>query len=57
MIRARTGLSPRAFARSLARKAAQLAEARAENRLLTRRTDPRRWRMARLLWPLFTSKD
>lgn len=57
MIRARTGLSPRAFAQSLARKAAQLAEARAETRLLTRRTDPRRWRMARLLWPLFTSKD
>lgn len=57
MIRARTALSPRAFAQGLARKAAQLAEARAATRLLARREDPRRWRMARLLWPLFTTKD
>ncbi|MCL4672527.1 MAG: hypothetical protein KJZ64_06240 [Sphingomonadaceae bacterium] len=57
MIRARTALSPHAFAQGLARKAARLAEARAANRLLARREDPRRWRMARLLWPLFTTKD
>lgn len=57
MIRARSALSPQAFAQALTRQAARLAEARAEDRLLSRRTDPRRWRMARLLWPLFTSKD
>lgn len=57
MIRARAAISPGAFAQSLARKAVRLAEARTETRLLARRTDPRRWRMARLLWPLFTSKD
>lgn len=54
MIRARTALSARAFAGSLARKAARLARARAETSLLARREDPRRWRAARLLWPLFT---
>ena len=52
MIEARTTLSPRAFVRGLARKAARLAEARAATRLLARRDDPRRWRTARLLWPL-----
>lgn len=57
MIRAHSALSAQAFAQGLARQAARLAEARAEDRLLSRRTDPRRWRMARLLWPLFTSKD
>lgn len=57
MIRARSALSPRAFAHGLARKAARLAEARAEDRLLAQRADPRRWRMARLLWPLFATKD
>ncbi|WP_324262152.1 hypothetical protein U4960_03105 [Altererythrobacter sp. H2] len=57
MIRARSTLSPSAFAQRLARKAARLAEARAGASLLARREDPRRWRMARLLWPLFTSKD
>jgi hypothetical protein len=54
MIRATPVLSPRAFARSLARKAARLAEARTETRALSAREDPRRWRMARLLWPLMT---
>ena len=57
MIAARTVLSPRAMAQSLARKAAWLAEAQAADRLLARRDAPRRWRMARLLWPLFTAKD
>jgi hypothetical protein len=36
----------------LARKAARLAEARAENGGRARR-DPGRWRSARLLWPTF----
>lgn len=57
MIRARPSQSPRAFVQGLARKAARLAQARAESRLLARREDSRRWRMARLLWPLFTTKD
>lgn len=53
MIAARTALSPRALAGSLARKAARLAEAHAAEQVLARRDAPRRWRMARLLWPLF----
>ena len=53
MIAARTALSPRALAQSLARKAARLAEAHAADRLLANRDAPRRWRMAGLLWPLF----
>jgi hypothetical protein len=39
------------FVARLTAKAAALAEARAE---LRRRSDPRRWRTPRLLWPLFT---
>lgn len=57
MIRAQVPAASRALARRLARKAARLAEARAENALLARRDAPRRWRQARLLWPLFTTKD
>ena len=57
MIAARTVRSPHAMAQSLARKAARLAEAQVADRLLARRDAPRRWRMARLLWPLFTAKD
>ncbi|MFN4113768.1 MAG: hypothetical protein ACK4GD_07485 [Sphingomonadaceae bacterium] len=57
MIEARTELSPPAFAKALARKAARLTQAHAEARLLAFREDPRRWRVARLLWPLFTTKD
>ena len=34
--------------------AAMLAEALAETKLRARRADPLRWRMPRLLWPLFT---
>jgi hypothetical protein len=37
----------------LARRAAMLAEAHAET---VRRTDPLRWRLPRLLWPLFAQK-
>ena len=36
----------------LARRAAKLAEAHAETAL--RKSDPRRWRLPRLLWPLFS---
>lgn len=41
------------FAARFARKAATLAEARAEERLRARKRDPWRWRRATLLWPLF----
>lgn len=57
MIRAALATSPRSLARQLARKAGALAQARAEDRLLARRADPSRWRKARLLWPLFTSRS
>ena len=40
------------FDRLAARLTAR-ARALAEARLLARRADPRRWRRARLLWPLF----
>jgi hypothetical protein len=40
----------------LAQRAAVVAEARAESALRARRRDPLRWRMPRLLWPLFTRK-
>ena len=42
------------FVARLAAKAAKIAQARAENRLRTRKRDPWRWRNSRLLWPLFT---
>lgn len=54
MIEARPAQISRAFVDRLARKAAQLAQASAQNRLLARKRNPRRWRSARLLWPLFT---
>lgn len=57
MIRARSLLGAQPFAALLARKAARLAAARAETRLLTRRDAPRKWRSARLLWPLFSTED
>jgi len=44
------------LAARLAARAAQVAVAAAETRLLARRGDPTRWRRARLLWPLF-AKD
>jgi len=37
----------------LAQRAAALAEASAESTLRARRADPLRWRLPRLLWPLF----
>lgn len=44
------------FAARLAAKARRLAEARAEARLRQRRGDARRWRLARLLWPLIAKE-
>ncbi|MBS0481876.1 MAG: hypothetical protein JSR96_06915 [Proteobacteria bacterium] len=38
----------------LARRARDLGEAAAANRLLARNDPARRWRQAALLWPLFT---
>ena len=40
------------FAARLAEAARRLGKARAEARVRERRGDPRRWRLARLLWPL-----
>ena len=53
MIEAEAGPPAPAFAARLARKAAVLAEARAETLLRARTRDPWRWRRAALLWPLF----
>ncbi len=55
MIRAQ--LSARNLAARLAAKAAILASSAAENRLRARRTDPMRWRLPRLIWPLFTKGE
>jgi hypothetical protein len=44
------------FAARLARQAETLAAAQGENALRARRRDPWRWRLSRLLWPLF-AKD
>jgi hypothetical protein len=41
------------LARRLAAKAGAMAGATVESRLRGRQADPRRWRQARLLWPLF----
>lgn len=57
MIRAGLARSQHGLARRLARKARALAQARAESRLLARRADPGRWRKARLLWPLFSTRS
>ncbi len=43
-----------ALAARLTAKAKAIATAAAQSRSLSRRTDPRRWRTAALLWPLFT---
>ena len=41
------------FAARLVEQARRLGEARAEALARKRRGDARRWRLARLLWPLF----
>ncbi|WP_164549677.1 hypothetical protein [Altericroceibacterium xinjiangense] len=55
MIEAKVRL-PASFAARLAAKADKMAQARAVETLLARRSDPSRWRKAGLLWPLF-AKD
>jgi len=52
MITAQAQPSFAEFGASLAAKAKALAEAAAANRIAAHNGDPRRWRMARLLWPL-----
>lgn len=52
MIEARAKGSATGFVARLSSRARKLAEAAAENR--RRAADPRRWRHARLLWPLLT---
>lgn len=54
MILARFAPDLDAFAKRMAARAGQLAQARIENAEAERRGDPLRWRKARLLWPLFT---
>jgi hypothetical protein len=44
------------FAARLTEKARRLGEARTEARVRQRRGDARRWRLARLLWPLFKER-
>ena len=44
------------FVARLAAQARRLGEARAEARVRARRGDARRWRLARLLWPLFAKE-
>jgi len=53
MITARSALRSRALVK-LEERAARLAAAYAEDKLRSRRADPVRWRMPRLLWPLMT---
>ncbi|MCB5425226.1 hypothetical protein H0274_08155 [Altererythrobacter sp. CC-YST694] len=53
----RASLSTRSLAARLGAKATILAQAAAENRQRTRRADPLRWRLPRLLWPLITKGD
>jgi len=43
-----------ALAARLAQRAGRIAEAHGESVALARRANPRRWRLARLLWPRFT---
>lgn len=53
MIEARPEPPFEAVAQRLAAKAQAIARTRALRRRLARRADPRRWRLAALLWPLF----
>jgi hypothetical protein len=45
---------PAGFTARLTGRADLLAKAHGENALRARRRDPWRWRLPRLLWPLFT---
>ena len=53
-IESRADAPPAAFVQQLVRQAERLARAHGETTLRARRADPRRWRLARLLWPLFS---
>ncbi|MXP48073.1 hypothetical protein GRI43_11820 [Altererythrobacter luteolus] len=57
MIKAKLANSSGRLANRLTAAAAAAARSVAENRLRARRRDPRRWRDARLLWPLFARTD
>ena len=54
MIEVRITPDPRSLAGRLALRASARAAALAEERLRAARADPSRWRLPRLLWPLFT---
>ncbi|MXO91222.1 hypothetical protein GRI41_10335 [Altererythrobacter aquaemixtae] len=43
--------------RRLAARAKRIAIAHGENAIRSHRSDPSRWRKARLLWPLFRKAD
>jgi len=53
MITARPSNQSQAL-KKLEERAARMAAAHAEDKLRSRRADPVRWRMPRLLWPLIT---
>ena len=53
MIDAKVDPADKPFAAALAAKAAVLAQAYGESLIRARANDPARWRLARLLWPLF----
>ncbi|WP_095012172.1 hypothetical protein [Tsuneonella mangrovi] len=53
LIDAATSPNPNAFVARLAAQAGRIAKARAEMALRERGRDPRAWRQAGLLWPLF----
>jgi len=53
VIDAKVEPAAKGFAAALAAKAAVLAQAYGENLIRARAGDPTRWRLARLVWPLF----
>lgn len=53
MIDAKVEPASKEFAVALAAKAALLVQAYGENLIRARASDPTRWRLARLVWPLF----
>lgn len=57
MIKASSRTGAANFIAALRAKAETLAAAHGESILRERKRDPWRWREARLLWPLFTTKS
>ena len=53
MIDAKVEPAAKPLAAALAAKAALLAQAYGESLVRARANDPTRWRLARLVWPLF----